>query len=96
MDHEHIPVRGEMDPTTAAAWGEVYQQVPDGFWEAVCAWGSEDPQLNSPSVHPPSPSIPAARAAGHPRRGSCSITALAALRALIHDDVRDERGDVPG
>lgn len=38
MDHEHIPVRGEMDPTTAAAWGEVYQQAPDGLWEAVCAW----------------------------------------------------------
>ena len=25
-----------------------------------------------------------------------AITVLAALRALIHDDVRDERGDVPG
>lgn len=38
MDHEHIPVRGEMDTTTAAAWGEAYQQAPDGLWEAVCAW----------------------------------------------------------
>ncbi|WP_369022516.1 hypothetical protein [Micrococcus luteus] len=25
-----------------------------------------------------------------------AITVLAALRALTHDDVRDERGDVPG
>ncbi|MFF5020338.1 hypothetical protein [Micrococcus luteus] len=25
-----------------------------------------------------------------------AITVLAALHALIHDDVRDERGDVPG
>ncbi len=25
-----------------------------------------------------------------------AITVLAALRALVHDNVRDERGDVPG
>ena len=38
MDHENIPVRGEMDPLTAAAWGQVYTEVDPEHWPALCAW----------------------------------------------------------
>ena len=37
MDHENIPVRGEMDPLTAAEWGRVFDEV-DEHWPALCAW----------------------------------------------------------
>ena len=38
MDHENIPVRGEMAPMTAADWGRVYTEVGPEYWPALCAW----------------------------------------------------------
>lgn len=38
MDHENIPVRHEMNPSTATAWGEVFAEVREYQWEALCAW----------------------------------------------------------
>ena len=38
MDHENIPVRGELDPLTAAEWGRVYTEVGPEHWPALCAW----------------------------------------------------------
>lgn len=32
------PVRREMDPTEAAKWGEIYTEVGDSQWPALCAW----------------------------------------------------------
>ena len=37
MDHENIPVKGEMSPADAAAWGRVYEEA-DEQWPALCAW----------------------------------------------------------
>ena len=38
MDHENIPVKGEMSPADAAAWGQVYTEVDPEHWPALCAW----------------------------------------------------------
>ena len=38
MDHEGIPVQGEMDPMTAAQWGRVLASVPEHQREALFAW----------------------------------------------------------
>lgn len=38
FDHENIPVRGEMDPLTAAAWGRCLTEVDDHLRPALCAW----------------------------------------------------------
>ena len=38
FDHENIPVRGELDPLTAAEWGRVYTEVGPEHWPALCAW----------------------------------------------------------
>ena len=38
FDHENIPVRGEMDPLTAAAWGRCLAEVDDSLRPALCAW----------------------------------------------------------
>ena len=38
MDHEGIPVHGEMSPHEAAQWGEVLTAVPDHQREALFAW----------------------------------------------------------
>ena len=39
FDHEGIPVDGELDPLTAARWGQLYDQLDDpSQWPAVCAW----------------------------------------------------------
>ena len=38
FDHENLPVRGELDPLTAAAWGRVYTEVGPEHWPALCAW----------------------------------------------------------
>ncbi|MFJ7619794.1 antirestriction protein ArdA [Rhodococcus erythropolis] len=38
FDHESIPVSGEMDPMTAAAWGALYDEVGDAAWPALCAY----------------------------------------------------------
>lgn len=32
------PIRREMDPITAARWGEIYEEVGDTQWPALCAW----------------------------------------------------------
>lgn len=38
MDHEGIPVTGEMDPMTAAQWGRVLTSVPEHQQEALFVW----------------------------------------------------------
>ena len=38
FDHENIPVRGEMDPLTAGAWGRCLAEVDEYFRPALCAW----------------------------------------------------------
>ena len=38
FDHENIPVRGELDPLTAAEWGRVYTEVGPEHWPPLCAW----------------------------------------------------------
>lgn len=38
LDHENIPVRGEMSPMDAAAWARVLNGVPDHQRRALCAW----------------------------------------------------------
>ena len=38
FDHENIPVRGELDPLTAAAWGRCLAEVNEHLRPALCAW----------------------------------------------------------
>ncbi|WP_336670102.1 antirestriction protein ArdA [Tsukamurella sp. USMM236] len=38
MDHEGIPVRGEMSPATATEWAEVLELVPEWQRQAFDAW----------------------------------------------------------
>ena len=38
MDHENIPVRGEMDPLTAAEWGRCLAEVDEHQRAALYAW----------------------------------------------------------
>jgi antirestriction protein len=38
FDHENIPVRGEMDPLMAAAWGRFLAEVDDTVRPALIAW----------------------------------------------------------
>ena len=38
FDHENIPVRGEMDPLTAAAWGRCLVEVDEYLRPALSAW----------------------------------------------------------
>ncbi len=38
FDHENIPVRGEMDPITAAAWGRCLAEVDEHLRPALCVW----------------------------------------------------------
>ncbi|XBH22245.1 antirestriction protein ArdA [Jonesiaceae bacterium BS-20] len=38
MDHENIPVDGEMSPHAAAAWARVILVVPEHQRGALCAW----------------------------------------------------------
>lgn len=42
FDHEHIPVRGEMDPLRAAAWGRRIADVPEWQRAAFLAWVHTD------------------------------------------------------
>ena len=37
FDHENIPVRGELDPLTAAAWGRCLTEVDEHLRPALCA-----------------------------------------------------------
>src|SRR5699024_12702520 len=38
MDHENIPVRGEMSPYDAAQWAEALAAVDEHLRRALCAW----------------------------------------------------------
>lgn len=38
FDHEGLPVRGEMDPLAAAAWGKRLDEVDASQRPALCAW----------------------------------------------------------
>lgn len=38
MDHENLPVSGEMSPMDAAAWAERLDEVGDHLRPALCAW----------------------------------------------------------
>ena len=38
MDHENIPVKGEMRPADAAAWGRAIAEVDDHLRPALLAW----------------------------------------------------------
>ena len=38
FDHENIPVRGELDPLAAAAWGRCLAEVDDRLRPALYAW----------------------------------------------------------
>ncbi len=38
FDQENIPVRGELDPLTAAAWGRCLAEVDEHLRPALCAW----------------------------------------------------------
>ena len=38
FDHENIPVRGELDPVSASAWGRCLVQVADELRPALLAW----------------------------------------------------------
>ena len=38
VDHENLPIRGEMDPLAAAEWGRVYTEVGPEYWPALCTW----------------------------------------------------------
>lgn len=42
FDHEHIPVRGEMDPLRAAEWGARITEVPAEQRAAFIAWARTD------------------------------------------------------
>ena len=38
LDHEYLPVWGEMVPLEAAQWGRVFEEVGAEQWPALCAW----------------------------------------------------------
>lgn len=38
LDVESMPLTREMDPTEAARWGEIYDEVGPDQWPALCAW----------------------------------------------------------
>ena len=50
FDHENIPVRGELDPLAAAAWGRVYTEVGPEHWPALCAWVESEGTGDLPSI----------------------------------------------
>ena len=48
LDHENMPVRGEMGLSDAREWGELYEELDDDDnWPVFCAWVSNG---NDPSV----------------------------------------------
>lgn len=48
LDHENMPVRGEMGLSDAQKWGELYEELDnDDDWPAFCAWVKDS---NTPSV----------------------------------------------
>lgn len=38
FDHDNIPVDGEFAPMDATGWAEVYDEVGETQWPAICAW----------------------------------------------------------
>lgn len=38
MDNDGLPVSGEPSLEGAARWGEIYEEVGDDQWPALCAW----------------------------------------------------------
>lgn len=38
LDHENIPIKGEMSLAEAARWGETYDEADPEQWPAICAW----------------------------------------------------------
>lgn len=38
LDVEGLPESREMDPMEAQRWGEIYEEVGDSQWPALCAW----------------------------------------------------------
>ncbi|WP_341257808.1 antirestriction protein ArdA [Gordonia malaquae] len=38
MDTDGLPTTGEPSQETAARWGEIYEEVGDEQWPALCAW----------------------------------------------------------
>lgn len=38
LDHEHLPVSGEMSPLDAAAWARKLEEVDEHLRAALCAW----------------------------------------------------------
>ena len=38
FDHDNIPVDGEFAPMDATGWAEIYDEVGDEQWPALCAW----------------------------------------------------------
>lgn len=48
LDHENMPVRGEMGRSDAIEWGELYEELDsDNDWPIFCAWVRNG---NDPSV----------------------------------------------
>lgn len=37
LDHENIPIKGEMGLAEAARWGETYDEADPEQWSAICA-----------------------------------------------------------
>ena len=50
FDHENIPVQGELDPSEAAAWGQVYTEVGPERWPALCAWVESEGTGDLPDI----------------------------------------------
>lgn len=38
LDHENLPVKGEIGLAEAAQWGQCFEEADSGQWPAVCAW----------------------------------------------------------
>lgn len=51
FDHEGLPVRGEMDPLTAARWGHVIESEVPQWREAFLAW-LDDQHIDRPEDAP--------------------------------------------
>ena len=56
MDHEWLPVDGEMDLLAAAQWGACFKEVGPDLWPALCAWVRSGAHVVE--GHGPIPSVP--------------------------------------
>ena len=50
FDHENLPVKGELDPLAAAAWGQCLAEVDDSLRPALCAWVESEGTGDLPSI----------------------------------------------